>query len=135
MPGVIIDSNILLDVITDDPKWCDWSLAQLDQLSEKHDLIINPVIYSEISISFDKIETLEKTLQNTGLVFEQIPKEALYLAGKVFVRYRRAGGRKISPLPDFYIGAHAAIKRYSLLTRDLGRYKSYFPKLQIISPQ
>ncbi len=134
MPGFLVDSNILLDVFTEDPVWSNWSESMLDRCSETHSLYINPVVYSEISIGFVRIEELEAVLHESGIALRPVPKEALFLAGKVFLKYRRAKGDKRSPLPDFYIGAHAAVESMGLLTRDAARFRTYFPSLEIICP-
>jgi len=134
MADILVDSNVILDVVTEDPKWVDWSAGQLEQLAESHTLVINPIIYSEVSIGFDRIEDLDKTLPSDFFRRDPLPWEAGFLAGKCFVKYRRSGGKRHSPLPDFYIGAHAAISGIALLTRDTNRYKTYFPKLTLISP-
>jgi len=130
-----VDSNVILDVVEDDPQWCDWSLDVLNQYSETHQLIINPVIYAEVSISFERIEEFEEVLSSGGLKMVPIPKEALFLAGKVFIRYRRKQGVKTIPLPDFFIGAHAAVADVALLTRDKKRFKHYFPSVKLVSPK
>lgn len=130
---ILVDSNILLDIITVDPQWYEWSAAKLADLSESHELVINDIIYTEISIGFDRIEELEAIL--FGFKLMPIPKEALFLAGKVFLQYRTNNGTKNFVLPDFFIGAHASILSAPLLTRDKARYKTYFPKVQIIAPQ
>ena len=134
MNGVLVDSNILLDVFLDDPEWGTWSEEQLRIHSTSHHLYINPIIYSEVSIGFSRIEDLEQTLQEGGFILLPIPKEALFLAGKIFLQYRKQKGTKRSPLPDFYIGAHAAVETLTLLTRDQQRYRSYFPDLDLASP-
>lgn len=134
MADILVDSNVILDVVTEDPKWYKWSAGQLEKLAEGHTLIINPIIYSEVSIGFDRIEDLDRVLPPEFFRRDPLPWEAGFLAGKCFVKYRRAGGKRHSPLPDFYIGAHAAIGGIALLTRDLNRYKTYFPKLALISP-
>ncbi|CAN5613164.1 type II toxin-antitoxin system VapC family toxin [soil metagenome] len=131
---VLVDSNVILDVVTEDPTWAAWSADALEHAAESSPLVINPLIYAEVSIGFERIEDLDDALPASYLQREQLPWEAGFLAGKVFVKYRRAGGRRTSPLPDFYIGAHAAIRGYTLLTRDTGRYRSYFPTLQIVAP-
>ncbi len=134
MADILVDSNVILDVVTEDPKWSEWSAAQLEKLAESHTLVINPIIYSEVSIGFDRIEDLDQTLPPDFFRRDPLPWEAGFLAGKCFVRYRRSGGKRHSPLPDFYIGAHAAVQGIALLTRDTNRYKSYFPKLALITP-
>ena len=134
MADIMVDSNVILDVVTEDPKWYDWSAGQLEKLAESHTLVINPIIYSEVSIGFDRIEELDRTLPPDFFRRDPLPWEAGFLAGKCFVKYRRSGGKRHSPLPDFYIGAHAAIQGIALLTRDTNRYKTYFPKLTLIAP-
>lgn len=134
MSGILVDSNILLDVFVDDPEWADWSLGQLEKWGDLQPLYINPIIYAEISIGFLKIETLEEALAGSGFRMIQIPKEALFLAGKVFLQYRKKRGTKTTTLPDFFIGAHAAVAKLSLLTRDIRRYKTYFPTVELIYP-
>lgn len=131
---LLVDTNVILDVVEDDPKWAAWSQAQLDSAALKETLIINPVIYAELSLAFRRIEELEAMLTKTGLRVEPVPREALFLAGKVFLQYRRKGGAKTGVLPDFFIGAHAAVLDLSLLTRDTSRYATYFPKLKLITP-
>lgn len=134
MADILVDSNVILDVVTEDQKWSEWSAAQLEKLAESHTLVINPIIYSEVSIGFDRIEDLDQTLPPDFFRRDPLPWEAGFLAGKCFVKYRRVGGKRHSPLPDFYIGAHAAVQGIALLTRDTNRYKTYFPKLELISP-
>jgi predicted nucleic acid-binding protein len=131
---ILIDTNVLLDVLQDDPQWAPWSQGQLETAALTDRLVINPVIYSELSMAFARIEELERVIKDTGLTVEPIPREALFLAGKVFLDYRRRQGSKQGVLPDFYIGAHAAVSKYSILTRDVGRYRSYFPTVRIIAP-
>lgn len=135
MSSVLVDSNVVLDVIEDDPDWCEWSLEVLNQYSETHQLIINPIIYAEVSIGFERIEEFEDVLTFGGFKMVPIPKEALFLAGKVFVEYRRNQGVKTAPLPDFFIGAHAAVADVALLTRDKRRVKHYFPSVELVSPE
>jgi predicted nucleic acid-binding protein len=130
---IIIDSNIILDIITKDTNWYDWSSDQLKNLAEYNQLIINDIIYSEISVGFNRIEELENILEDSFII-QSIPKEALFLAGKIFLQYKKSLGTKTSTLPDFFIGAHASVLKLPLLTRDKKRYKNYFPKLEIISP-
>lgn len=133
--AVLVDSNVLLDVLTEDARWYDWSSGKLEEYGEQHLLVINPVIYAEISIRFETVEALEEALPRSFLERRDIPWEAAFLAGKCFVRYRRRGGSKRSPLPDFFIGAHAVVEGMTLLTRDSARYRSYFPKLEIVAPE
>ena len=132
---LLVDTNVILDVVQNDPEWAPWSQAQLDAASLRHALLINPVIYAELSIAYRRIEELEEMLAKGEFRVEPVPREALFLAGKAFVRYRDRGGAKAGVLPDFFIGAHAAVTGIPLLTRDLRRYGTYFPKLELISPQ
>ncbi len=134
MTPVIVDSNVLLDVVTDDPTWSAWSSSSLEQAADEAILVINAVIYAEVSIGFESIEALEDALPSELYRREHLPYESAFLAGKAFLRYREAGGLRRSPLPDFYIGAHAAVAGYRLLTRDQTRYRTYFPKLELIAP-
>jgi predicted nucleic acid-binding protein len=131
---ILVDTNVLLDVFEDDPVWADWSLGQLEAARLRDALCINPVVYAEASIAFQRIEELEAVLEDAQLGLEPIPREALFLAGNVFVNYRRRRGGKSGVLPDFFIGAHAAVSRLPLLTRDVARYRSYFPTVQLIAP-
>jgi predicted nucleic acid-binding protein len=134
MDAVLVDSNVLLDVATNDPVWGDWSAEALERTADASILVINPLVYAEVSIGFDSIEDLEAALPVDLYRREELPYEAGFLAGKCFLRYRRAGGHKRSPLPDFYIGAHAAVAGYRLLTRDATRYQTHFPNLGLIAP-
>ena len=134
MTPVIVDSNVLLDVITDDPTWGRWSSGALERTADEAILVIDAMIYAEVSIGFASIEALEEALPPDLYRREHLPYEAAFLAGKAFLRYRQAGGSRRSPLPDFYIGAHAAVAGYRLLTRDATRYRTYFPRLQLIAP-
>jgi predicted nucleic acid-binding protein len=132
---VLVDTNVLLDVLQDDPQWADWSQGQLDAASLTDSLAVNAVIYSELSMAFERIEELEAVLSAASLSVEPIPREALFLAGKAFLTYRRSRkGTKQGVLPDFYIGAHAAVAGLTILTRDVSRYHSYFPTVTLISP-
>ena len=135
MRGILVDSNVILDIFLDDPNWAEWSESKLAKFSSIAKLFINPVVYSEVSIGFQRIEELEIALNQTGFQMLEIPKEALFLAGKAFLTYRKNKGTKRSPLPDFYIGAQAAIQKMDLLTRDPSRYRTYFPTVQLISPK
>ena len=135
MKGVLVDSNVILDVFEDDPAWVDWSESMLDRYSIAHTLYINSIIYAEVSIGFEQIEELEEAITGCGFEIVEIPKPALFRAGKAFVEYRKRGGRKTSPLPDFFIGAHAEISGLTLITRDPARYKTYFPTVTVISPK
>ena len=134
MKGVLIDSNIILDVFTDDPDWADWSESILEEYSNFSILYINSIVYSEISIGFNRIEDLESAIIKAGLQMLDFPKEALFLAGKAFLNYRKRRGFKNSPLPDFFIGAQAAVLNIELITRDVSRYRSYFPTVKLITP-
>ena len=135
MRGILVDSNIILDVFLDDPNWAEWSESKLEKFSLITKLYINPVIYSEVSVGFKRIEELESALTRSGFQLLEIPKEALFLAGKTFSKYRKNRGTKRSPLPDFYIGAQAAIFDMDLITRDVTRYRTYFPTVRLISPE
>lgn len=134
MPTVLVDSNVLLDILTDDPAWADWSASQLASAGNTSRLVINPIVYSEISIRFSRIEDLENALPRDIIEKEALPFEAAFLAGKIFLDYRKAGGSKTSPLPDFLIGAHAAVLGYQVLTRDPRQFRTYFPTVQLIEP-
>ncbi len=135
MNGILIDSCILLDLFTNDPNWADWSESILDKYSQTNTLFINSIVYTEISIGFKKIEELEKALSELGIKVLEIPREALFLTGKAFLKYRRNKGTKNSPLPDFFIGAHASISKFSLVTRDVAKYRTYFPQINIVCPE
>lgn len=134
MSQVLVDSNVILDIFLDDPVWANWSEMTLNQYVKSHQLIINPIIYTELSIGFQRIEEVEEAIARAGFQIQEIPREALFLAGKVFGQYRRNQGTKSSPLPDFYIGAHAAVWGVPLITRDVARYRTYFPTLNLITP-
>jgi predicted nucleic acid-binding protein len=135
MNSVLVDSNVILDVFEEDPRWVDWSESLLDQYSGTHTLSINPIIYAEVSIGFERLEELEEALTGCGFEMLEIPKQALFRAGKAFLEYRKRGGSKTSPLPDFFIGAHAEFSGLPLLTRDPARYTTYFPTVTVISPE
>jgi predicted nucleic acid-binding protein len=134
MKRALIDSSVILDIFTDDPRWYNWSAGVLDHHAESHQLCINSVIYAEVSIGFKEIEVFEKSLLECGFKLLEIPKEALFLAGKAFLRYKKQKGTKVMPLPDFFIGAHAAVTGMTLITRDVKRIKPYFPKVSTVSP-
>ena len=134
MRPVLVDSNVILDVATDDPVWEDWSSNALARSADESVLVINPLVYAEVSIGFERIEELEDVLPVSMFRRDVLPYEAAFLAGKCFLAYRKRGGARISPLPDFYIGAHAAVAGFRLLTRDASRYETYFPKIELISP-
>jgi len=133
-PATLIDSCVLLDVITGDRQWADWSAAEIAAAMDAGRAVINPLIYAEVSVGYQTIEELEELLPPGDYEREPLPYLAGFAAGKAFVRYRRGGGDKRSPMPDFYIGAHAAIAGYRLLTRDVRRYRTYFPTIEIIAP-
>lgn len=134
MSRVLVDANVLLDVLTDDPQWYDWSATQLDTCAARSEICINPIVYAEVSVGFERIEELDEALRPELFTRLELPWEAGFLAGKAFLQYRRAKGSRSSPLPDFYIGAHAAIDGMVLLTRDAKRYRTYFPRLELICP-
>ena len=134
MTGVLVDSNVILDVFLNDLKWADWSETKLNEYSDLTTLYINSTIYSEISIGFNLIEDLESAINNAGFQLLEIPKEALFLAGKVYLEYKRRKGMKRTPLSDFFIGAQAAVLNLELLTRDVSRYETYFPTVKLIAP-
>jgi predicted nucleic acid-binding protein len=135
MTAVLVDSNVLLDVMTEDAWWFPWSVCALERAADHFRLVINPVIYAETSVRFTMIEELDAALPTNIFEREPIPYEAAFLAGKAYSAYRRRGGTRRSPLPDFFIGAHAAVSSYRLLTRDSARYRAYFPKLALIAPE
>jgi len=134
MNGVFVDSCVLLDLFTDDPKWADWSESTLGKYGQRNTLFINSIVYTEISIGFNKIEEVETAIEQVGVKVLEIPREALFLAGKVLLYYRRNKGIHNSTLPDFFIGAHAAVSSFDLIMRDTARYKTYFPRIKLISP-
>lgn len=131
---VLVDTNVLVDVLTDDPRWADWSARQLAAQAKVHDLTVNPVIYSELSLMFETFEALDEQLDAMQITYEELPRPALFLAGKAFVRYRKGGGSKHNVLSDFFIGAHAAVMSCPILTRDPKRYRTYFPSVQLLMP-
>jgi len=131
---VLVDTNVLLDILTKDPRWFEWSAGELARAADSGRIGINPIIYAEVSMRFDRIEDLEEALPAAWIARLDLPWEAAFLAGKCFLRYKKLGGARTAPLPDFYIGAHAAVSGLGLLTRDARRYRTYFPKLSIIAP-
>jgi len=131
---ILVDSNVILDIVTEDKKWFLWSSQALAKYAETHTLVINPIIYAEVSVGFDRIEDVEEVLPSAFFRRDPIPWEAAFLAAKCFLAYRRRKGKKSSALPDLFIGAHAAVVGIPLLTRDIARYRTYFPKLKIITP-
>ena len=134
MSGVLVDSGVLLDIFTEDAAWMAWSSAALAAAADGARLVINPIVFAEVSMRFSKIEELDAKLPRDTFVCEPIPFEAAFLAGKAFLRYRRGGGQRAAPLPDFFIGAHAAVAGHRLLTRDPARVRTYFPSLALIAP-
>ena len=134
MNATLVDSNVLFDYLSEDDEWRDWSAAMLSAASERGAVVINPIVYAEVSIRYARVEEVDEALPRDYFMRAPLPWEAAFLAGKCFEQYRRRGGTKRSPLPDFYIGAHAAVTGMTLLTRDARRYRTYFPKLKIIAP-
>ena len=130
----LVDTNVLLDLVTNDRDWADWSLAHLEDAALAGSLLINDIVYAETSIRFDRIEDLDATLATARIKIATAPRPALFLAGKTFRRYRAAGGTRTGVLPDFFIGAHAAVEGWPLLTRDTNRYRTYFPQITLIAP-
>ena len=134
VPGTLVDSSVLLDIFTEDEEWLDWSSSMLEQAAQAGPVIINPIIYAEVSVRFPRIEDLDEALPAEHRRRAPLPWAAGFLAGHAFQKYRRSGGVRRSPLPDFYIGAHAALAGLTLLTRDARRYRNYFPTLRIVAP-
>jgi predicted nucleic acid-binding protein len=132
--ATLVDSNVILDILTEDPEWLAWSAAALATQADAGPIVVNPLIYAEVAARFERIEDVEEALPEEYFLRQALPWEAAFLAGRTFIRYRRKGGQRRSPLPDFYIGAHALVARMTLLTRDARRYRSYFPALPIIAP-
>jgi predicted nucleic acid-binding protein len=130
----LVDTNVLLDLVTDDPVWADWSIAELEAASLRGPLLINDVIYAELAVRYRRIEDLDAFVEQAGLEIAALPRAALFLAGKVFAQYRKSGGQRTGVLPDFFVGAHAAVREWPVLTRDVGRYRTYFPSLTLITP-
>ena len=135
MKTTLVDSNIILDVATSDPTWAEWSAMALETAANESVLAINALIYAEVSIGYGRVEELELAIPSTIFRREPLPYEAAFLAGKAFLQYRRRGGVRGSPLPDFYIGAHAAVSDFRILTRDPRRYRTYFPTVDLIEPR
>lgn len=134
MTDILVDSNVILDVITQDPNWFDWSASVLSEYADQGDLVINPIIYAEISTYFLQIEALDALITPERFRRDELPYQAGFFAGQAFLAYRRRGGERRSPLPDFYIGAHAVVANLSLLTRDTNRHRTYFPQVTLITP-
>jgi predicted nucleic acid-binding protein len=132
--AILVDSNVILDVATNDARWSAWSSEALARAADESVLVVNPIVFAEVSVGFDRVEDLEDALPPGVYRRDPLPYEAAFLAGKSFLAYRRRGGRRTTPLPDFYIGAHAAVAGHQLLTRDARRYRIYFPRLPIIAP-
>jgi len=134
MSATLVDSNVILDIVTEDPEWQEWSAAALARQADEGRLVVNPIVYAEVAARFERIEDLEAALPGEYYERHALPWEAAFLAGRAFVLYRRQGGQRRSPMPDFFIGAHAVVAGLTLLTRDAKRYRTYFPKLRIIAP-
>lgn len=134
MTTTLVDSNVLLDIATNDPVWFPWSSDALEDIANESNLAINALIYAEISIGYERVEDVEEAIPSETFRREPLPYEAAFLAGKAFLHYRRRGGARTSPLPDFYIGAHAAVARFRILTRDARLYRTYFPTVELIAP-
>ena len=135
MDTTLVDSNVILDVATNDPTWAEWSAQALEAAANESRLAINALIYAEVSIGYELVEEIEQAIPGSTFRREPLPYEAAFLAGKAFLQYRRRGGLRTSPLPDFYIGAHAAVSKFRLLTRDPRRYRAYFPTVDLITPK
>jgi predicted nucleic acid-binding protein len=131
---LLVDTNVLVDVLQNDPQWADWSIAQLRAQAKLHALAINPVIYAEMSLSFSTLEALDDVVLTLALELREIPRPALFLAARAYALYRRRGGSRAQVLPDFFIGAHAAVEGWPLLTRDASRFRTYFPTLDVMAP-
>ena len=134
MAATLVDSNVILDIVTGDEEWLDWSASALARAADVSRLVINPIVYAEVAAGFARIEALEDALPSDYYERRPLPWEAAFLAGQCFVKYRRRGGSRRSPMPDFYIGAHAAVEGLTLLTRDPRRYRTYFPTVRLIAP-
>ncbi len=131
---LLVDTNVLLDVFENDPDWADWSIRQLRAQAQVHDLLVNPVIYSELSLAFASIKATDEAIERMGLRYQEMPRPALFLAGRAYVKYRHEGGTKTNVLADFFIGAHAAVLSCGILTRDGRRYRNYFPRVALVAP-
>ncbi len=134
MSSTLVDSNVLIDLFDEDSEWRDWSDAMVTRAANRGALVINPIVFAEVSAGFDSLDDVEAALPAAFIRREALPWEAAFLAGRAFAQYRRRGGARSAPLPDFYIGAHAAVAGYTLLTRDARRYRHYFPKLKVVAP-
>ena len=131
---LLVDTHVLVDVLQDDPQWANWSIGQMRAQASIHQLAINPVIYAEISLSFSTLEALDSVVATLALELREIPRPALFLAVKAYAQYRKRGGTRLQILPDFFIGAHAAVEHWPLLTRDASRFRTYFPTLEVLAP-
>lgn len=131
---LIVDTNIILDLLEDDPAWAEWSVRQLRAQAQVHELVITPVIYSELSLAFDSVQAIDDAISSMDLRYQELPRPALFLAGRAFLAYRKEGGIKANGLADFFIGAHAAVLRCGILTRDPRRYRNYFPAVPLLTP-
>lgn len=131
---LLVDTIVLVDVLQDDPEWAEWSIGQLRAQAKIHELVIDPVVYAELSLSFSALENLDRVVATMKLAMREIPRPALFLAGKAYLQYRRRGGINSQVLPDFFIGAHAAVEGWPLLTRDASRFRTYFPSLDVVAP-
>ncbi len=131
---LLVDTHVLVVVLQDDPQWAEWSMGQLRAQARIHELVINPVVYAELSLSFSSFEALDRVVATMELALHEIPRPALFLAGKAYLQYRRRGGSKAQLRPDFFIGAHAAVQGWALLTRDASRFRTYFPSLEVVAP-
>jgi len=131
---ILVDTNVLLDLVTNDPRWAGWSQEQLDFAAARDEVAINDIVYADLSTGYSRIEELDQLIRGTKLISAPIPRAALFLAGKAFRRYRSAGGTKTGVLPDFFLGAHAVVSQSALITRDTGRYRTYFPAITLIAP-
>jgi hypothetical protein len=131
---LIVDTNIILDLLEDDPAWAEWSVRQLRAQAQVHELVITPVIYSELSLAFDSVQAIDDAISSMDLRYQELPRPALFLAGRAFLAYRKEGGIKVNGLADFFIGAHAAVLRCGILTRDPRRYRNYFPAVPLLTP-
>lgn len=132
---ILVDANVWIDVIQDDPVWGAWSAKELARARNRDEVAINPIIAAEVSLAFDSPEDLDRYLGASLVQRLALPYAAAFSAGRAFLRYRQSGGQRHSPLPDFYIGAHAEVEGLSLLTRDVARYRTYFPSVKLIAPK
>jgi predicted nucleic acid-binding protein len=135
MAGYLVDSSVLLDILTADPVWAEWAVDRLERATADGTVFIDSIVYSEISIRFSRIEDLEAAMDDSGLVWSEIPREVLFLAGKAYLSCRKSGGPKTAPLPDFFIGAHAAVSDLVLITRDPARVRRHFPRVRLLCPK